>query len=65
MLEQEAYPPIAIKVDNKAEYLSALENWQINEDSSQFMTLIKSSITSEIQNRIECVLKTRNPTNTK
>jgi Fic family protein len=65
LLEQDGYPPIAIKFDNKTEYLSSLEKWQINEDGTQFMTLIKSSISSEIQNRIECVLKTRNPAKTK
>lgn len=51
-LEVSGYPPIAIKVDNSAQYKSALEDWQVEGDSSPFMSLFASCLKEELAKRV-------------
>lgn len=59
MLQKEGYPPIAIKHDAGAEYKNALEDWQVNDNPSSFLSIIQSSVVAETQRRIDIVKSTR------
>ena len=55
MLERNGYPPICIKFDAKAEYLEALEEWQVRGNPFMFMALVRRSLEGELEARINCV----------
>ena len=59
MLEKFYYPPICIKFDAKAEYLRALEDWQVRDDPDLFISLVYNSLESELSARITCVKDAR------
>ncbi len=47
LLEKEGYPPIALKVANRAAYLSSLEEWQVRQNPRSFGTLVGEQIVEE------------------
>ena len=59
MLEKNNYPPICIKFDSKAEYLESLENWQTNDNTALFTSLVNKSLVSELNERILCIKDSR------
>ena len=61
MLEQAGYPPIAIAVESKAAYFTAMEDWQVRDDREPLLSIVTTNIESELNARIDCVMATRSP----
>lgn len=59
MLEQSAYPPIALKAANRASYLAALEDWQVRDNPRPLVALVANQVVEEANTRIELILETR------
>lgn len=59
MLESAGYPPVSIKFDAKADYIAALEAWQVLGDSSLLPPLVAASLEGELKERISCITQTR------
>lgn len=59
MLEQEGYPPIAIKHDGSLDYKKALEDWQVREDPTSLLHLVSGCVISEIKERTHIVQDSR------
>ena len=59
MLEKNGLPPIAIKFDARAQYLEALENWQVRGNPDLFAQIVKESLKNELTERIACVMGAR------
>jgi Fic family protein len=59
MLEEAGYPPIAVKTDNRKEYLEALEEWQTSEKHDRLIDLINENVLSELNERICCISAAR------
>ena len=59
MLEQAGFAPIAIKAQGRADYLKALEDWQVRDDPKPLLELVASCIEEETHNRKEAIRLTR------
>ena len=59
MLEKNKYPPICIKFDTRADYLKALEDWQVRESPALLLSLVNKSLVNELNERLACINKTR------
>lgn len=59
MLENHSLPPIAIAATAKADYLSALESWQVRDDRGPLVRMVRDCAISEALARFEAVTETR------
>lgn len=59
LLEKEGYPPIALKAENRAAYLSSLEDWQVRQNPRSFVTLVCEQIVEEATARYEGIMQSR------
>ena len=59
MLEQEGYPPIALKHDAKQDYKKSLEEWQVRGNPKMFLDVVKNCVVDELQERIHIITVTR------
>ena len=53
------YPPVAIRSDEREEYLSSLEEWQCKCDGDPFVRFLAECVAREAQARLEAIAKTR------
>lgn len=51
-LQENGYPPIAIKVDHSLEYKTSLEAWQVDEKPKDFVSLFLNCLADELKARI-------------
>lgn len=58
-LVSSGYPPIAIRSDEREEYLTSLEAWQCEGDGSPFVRFLAECVAREAQARLEAIAKTR------
>lgn len=59
LLEQEGYPPVALKAANRAAYIQALEDWQVRSNPAAFITLVTDQIVEEAEARYSDVMQSR------
>ncbi len=59
MLQQGGYPPIAIKASLRAEYLKALEDWQVRQEPRHLVESVASCVVEECAARRAGIEQTR------
>lgn len=59
MLQQAGYPPIAIKAAGRADYLQAMEDWQVRDNPVPLISLVAEQVVEEAEARAAGIMQSR------
>ena len=59
MLQQAGHPPIAIKAAGRADYLRAMEDWQVRDNPKPLISLIAGQVVEEAEARAAGIMQSR------
>ena len=59
MLQQAGYPPIAIKAAGRADYLRAMEDWQVRDNPAPLVCLVAEQVVEEAEARAAGIMQSR------